>query len=154
MKPSALLAVMIITALIICGTGCRPSTDPVARQAEALVIVKRLVKRDAQHSMHEDLRHSKDKDADATSRAEASARTNLNCEDLGKLRSLIDTGRPLADYSPIEKLGRFVGDDPHRFFLCGLLGFVTDQGPEPYSIKIDVDSSNVITKVGPLVASH
>jgi len=154
MKPSSLLAAMIITALVICGTGCGPSADPVARHAEALVIVKRLVERDAQHSMREDLRQSKNKDADANSRAESSARTKLNCEDLGKLRPLIDPGRPLTDYSPIEKLGRFVGDDPYRSFLCGLLGFVTDQGPEPYSIKIDVDSANVITKIGPMVAAH
>lgn len=154
MKPSSLLAALIVTALVICGADCSPSNDPVARHAEALVIVKRLVERETQHSMHEDLRHSKNKDAATNLREESSARTKLNCEDLGKLRSLIDPGRPLADYSPIEKLGRFVGDDPHRFFLCGLMGFVTDQGPEPYSIKIDVDSANVITKVGPLVASQ
>lgn len=168
---------MIITALVICGTGCSPNNDPVTQRAEALpnpggqapnsssngpltqhaealVIVKRLVERETQHSMHEDLRRSKNKDADANLREESSARTKLNCEDLAKLRSLIETGRPLADYSPIEKLGRFVGKDPNRFFLCGLTGFVTHQGPEPYSIMIDVDSANVIAKVGPIVAAQ
>jgi hypothetical protein len=100
------------------------------------------------------LRISKNRNADANLRTESSARTKLNCEELAKLRSLIDTGRPLADYSPIEKLGRFFGTNPHRFFLCGLTGFVTDQGPEPYSIKIDVDSTNIITKVGPIIASQ
>ena len=50
--------------------------------------------------------------------------------------------------------GRYVGTDPHRFFITGFGGYLSDQGPEPHSVKIDVDANSVITKLGVIVKAH
>ena len=154
MKPSSILGAMILGVLVVCGIGNCRGENPVTNHAKAMEIVKRLIERDTQHPILKDLRLSRDKKADAKLREESAARTQINGEDFAKLRLLIEPGRPFADYSPIEKLGHFIGKDPFRFFLCGLTGFVNEQGPEPFSIMIDLDSANMITKVGPIVAAH
>ena len=69
------------------------------------------------------------------------------------MRVTIQIGRPLTDYAGIESLGRHVGSDPFRFFITGFTGYVTEQGPEPHSVKIDIDQHGVITKVGAIVAA-
>ena len=147
---------VLLTLLLGClgCAGCSKDDKAGREYAAAMVIVHRLVERDALHPMHEDKRISEDSTVEAVLRREASERAQASREDFVKLRSLISTGRPLADYTPIERLGRFVGTDPDRFFLCGLLGYVRSQGPEPYSIRLDVDASGKITKVGKLVTSR
>lgn len=148
------MKLLIAGIVILLCVGCKPNDDPVARHAEALAIVKRLAARTAEHPMNTDLMLSRDDHVDHKTRTDAMARTKLNCDDLTKLRSLIDVGRPLGDYAPIEKIGQFWGKDPYRYFQCGLTGFVNSQGPEPYSISINLDASNVIVKVGPIVMKH
>gem|GEM_PF-1664851 len=91
------------------------------------------------------------KSADANSRAESSARTKLNCKDSSELRSLIDPGRPLADYSSIEKLGRFVGDDPYRFFLCGLRVLSQTKVPNPSILKLISIPQKSLRRLVPLL---
>jgi hypothetical protein len=149
------IATLILTLNMLFCVSCKPNMDPFARHAEAVAIVKRLVARDVEHPMHADLTLSRDEGANAKMRADAMARTTANCEDLVRLRSLIDVGRPLGDYSPIEKIGQFSGKDPYRYFRCGLTGFIaTGQGPAPYSIMINLDASDTIVKVGPIVMKN
>lgn len=145
------IATLILIFTILWGAGCKPGKDPIARHAEAVIIIKRLVARNAEHPMHTDLKVSRDEGAEVKMRADTLERTKLNCEDFEKLRQLIDVGRPLRDYAPIEKIGSFRGESPYRNFHCGLTGFINHQGPEPYSISINLDSSDIIMSVGPIV---
>lgn len=149
------IATSILTLSMLFCVSCKPNMDPFARHAEAVAIVKRLVVRDVEHPMHADLKLSQNEGANAKMRDDAMARTKLNCDEMVKLRSLIDVGRPLGDYARIEKIGHFWGKDPYRYFQCGLTGFIaTSQGPEPYSISINLDASNIILKVGPRVMKN
>jgi len=154
MKPSVLLVAMTLMLVTLCLVGCDSENDASTRHTEALTILRRLADRDARYPMQDDLRKSKDNLIDATARSEAAERIKLNCADLARVRTLIEVGRPFTDYSPIEKLGRFTGTDPFRSFSCGLRGFITHQGPDPYTILIHVDATNLITDVGPIIMKH
>lgn len=134
--------------------GSFASASSETRRAQAVDLAKKLVAQDAVHSIHADLRLTRDPKTDHRAQDEARKRTEQNCIDFAKLRHLIDVGRPLSDYSPIEKLGVFRGQIPHRFFFFGLGGFVFEQGPEPYLTVVGLDSNDIITKVGPLVAAE
>lgn len=144
-------AVMIVGVALIFPIGCKAGDSLEMRRAQAVELARKLVAQDAAHSISADLSLTRDPKAGRHVRDEASKRTDQNCKDFAKLRPLIDVGRPLSDYAPIEKLGKFEGANPNRSFVYGIGGFVTEQGPEPYLTKVDVDSNNRIKKVGPIV---
>jgi len=133
---------------------CGKDQAPPDRYTEAIAIIRGLVERDSAHPIHEDHRTAKDKSADRESRRNALARDQVNRDAFVRLREIIEVGRPLQDYSPIERLGTFVGQDPFRFFHTGFVGDVLNQGPEPYSVDIEVNEQGIIKKVTRTVASH
>ena len=145
----SLLLVGVTTALISCHR--EPTTAELHK--EAIAIIQRLVERDRLHPIHDDFRALREKTLTGNAREEALARHRASCADFDRLRVTIQVGRPLADYAGIEGLGRHVGSDPFRFFITGFTGYVTEQGPEPHSVKIDIDQHGVITKVGVIVAA-
>ena len=142
----------IALALLMVGCG-KPST-PISPHTESVEIIKGIVQRDSVHPMHDDRAVVLDKSTTSASKREALERLMENRAAFKRLREVIEVGRPLQDYAPIEHLGRYVGENPNRFFITGFIGDVEDQGPEPFSIKIDIDERGVITKITQLVASQ
>jgi len=147
----SLFAAMCAGVLLLCSIGCKASDPLETRRDQVVELAKKLVAEDSVHLIQTDARLARDPKADRQARIDASKRTDQHCKDFARLRSLIDVGRPLSDYAPIEKLGTFVGTKPNRFFVFGIGGFVRDQGPEPYLTEVELDSNNIIKKVGPVI---
>jgi hypothetical protein len=143
-------AIALTLLMVACG---KPSA-PISPHAESVEIIKGIVQRDTVHPIHDDRAVVLDKSAASESKRAALERLTENRTAFKRLREVIEVGRPLHDYAPIERLGRYIGENPNRFFLTGFLGDIKDQGAEPFSIKIDIDERGIITKVTQLVASQ
>jgi hypothetical protein len=129
-------------------------STPITPYAESIEIINGIVQRDSIHPIHDDRAVVLDGNGTSESKRDALERLKENREAFKRLREVIEVGRPLQDYAPIERLGRYGGENPHRLFITGFTGDVTDQGPEPYSVKINIDENGIITKVTQLVASQ
>ena len=143
-----------ILCLIALSSSCEKKSTPAELHAESLSIIQRLIGRDRAHPIHDEFKMLRSKALTGSERTEALKRHRESRADFDRLRVTLQVGRPLSDYPGIESLGRYVGTDPHRFFITGFGGYLSDQGPEPHSVKIDVDANSVITKLGVIVKAH
>ena len=143
-----------ILCLIAFASSCEKKSTPAALHAESLTIIQRLIERDRTHPIHDEFKMLRSKALTGSERTEALKRHQESRADFDRLRVTLQVGRPLSDYPGIESLGRYVGSDPLRFFITGFGGYVSEQGPEPHSVKIDIDGKGVITKLGVIIDAH
>jgi hypothetical protein len=143
-----------ILCLIAFAISCEKKPTPAELHAESLTIIQRLIERDRTHPIHDEFKALRSKALTGSERTEALKRHQESCADFDRLRVTLQVGRALSDYTGIERLGNHVGSDPYRFFITGFGGYVSEQGPEPHSVKIDIDAKGVITKLGVIVAAQ
>lgn len=145
------VSIVCLVALIV---SCERKRTPVELHTESMAIIQRLIERDRTHPLHEEFKALRSKALTGPERTEALKRHQESCVDFDRLRVTLQAGRALSDYPGIERLGSYVGSDPYRYFITGFGGYVSEQGPEPHSVKIDIDARGHITKVSVIVASH
>jgi len=143
-----------VLCLIVLVVSCERKPGTAELHTESMAVIQRLIERDRTHPIHDEFKALRLKTLTGSERTESLKRHQESCADFDRLRTTLQIGRPLSDYPGIERLGSYVGHDPYRFFITGFGGYVSEQGPEPHSVKIDIDAKGVITKVGVIVAVH
>jgi hypothetical protein len=143
-----------ILCLIALASACEKKSTPAELHAESLTIIQRLMTRNRMYPIHDEFKMLRCKALTGSERTQALKRHQESRADFDRLRVTLEVGRPLSNYPGIESLGRYVGSDPLRFFITGFGGYVSEQGPEPHSVKIDLDAKDVITKVGVIIDAN